>query len=64
MTKNFFSICEVAELISVEVHVINYALKTRKIPEPSQKCLGKRLFSEQDIENIKTYFKNRKGKSK
>ena len=64
MTKNYLSICEVAESIGVATYVLNYALKTHKITEPELKCQGKRLFSEQDVENIKTYFKNRKGKSK
>jgi hypothetical protein len=48
MTKHYL-LGEVARILGRRPHQIDYLLKTRQVPEPSQRIANKRLFSGKDI---------------
>lgn len=59
--KNMFSTTEAARLIGVKVHQLKYAIENGSIPDASATFVGKRVFTEHDIERMKEYFDEKKG---
>lgn len=53
---NIFSIGEVAKLLGIQQYRISYAIVSGQLPEASFRFLGKRCFSEEDIERIAEHF--------
>lgn len=59
--KLYYSIGEVAEMFGVNTSLIRFWENEFEILKPSKTKKGNRLFTAQDIENIKTIFKLVKG---
>lgn len=56
MQTNLLPIGEVAALLGVRKHRIEYALAEKMIPEPQTRFLGKRVFAPADVMRIATFF--------
>ena len=50
------SISQVANLIGVRKHRIEYALSERLLPEPKLRFLGKRVFDPGEVRVVASYF--------
>jgi DNA-binding transcriptional MerR regulator len=59
--KLYYSIGEVADMFSVNTSLIRFWENEFDILKPSKTKKGNRMFTAQDIENIKTIFKLVKG---
>jgi hypothetical protein len=54
---HFYSMGDVARLLSIPQHRISYAISNQKVAEPSsQRVAGKRVFSDSDLARIAKYF--------
>lgn len=56
MHTNLLPIGEVAALLGVRKHRIEYALAEKMIPEPQTRFLGKRVFAPADVLRIAVFF--------
>ncbi len=56
MAKEHFLINEVARLVGVKAHRIQYAISNSYIEEPAERINDKRIFTAQDIERVRAYF--------
>lgn len=57
MTKTqHYSLSEVAKLLKKQAYQVTYAIVTGQIPEPEFRFAGKRLFSETDLERLRSHF--------
>jgi DNA-binding transcriptional MerR regulator len=54
--NNIYSTGEVAKRIGIQPYRITYAITSGAISDASYRFLGKRCFSEKDIERIAAYF--------
>jgi hypothetical protein len=62
MQTTFLSISQVATLLGIRKHRIEYALSERLIPEPKLRFLGKRAFDPAEVCIIASHFgKDNKG---
>lgn len=57
MTKQY-SIKDVAVICGKKAFQVNYAIANGYVPEPVQRIANRRIFSEQELLNAKTYFAN------
>ena len=60
MTSQYYSLKEVAKLLEKQPYQITYLILTGKVPEPKSRFAGKRLFSESDIERLRSHFELKK----
>lgn len=56
MQTNLLSISQVAALLGVRKHRIEYAITSGGIEEPAVRFLGKRVFSPADVRTAAAYF--------
>jgi hypothetical protein len=54
--NNLLSISQVANLIGVRRHRIEYALSANYLPEPRLRLIGKRFFDPSEVCVIASYF--------
>jgi DNA-binding transcriptional MerR regulator len=50
------TIKDVATLLGVQAYRIAYAITAGHVAEPEQRLLNKRLFSDEDVRRLETYF--------
>jgi hypothetical protein len=55
--NNFLSISQVASLLGIRKHRIEYALSEGLIPEPKLRFIGKRVFDPSEICIVASHFK-------
>jgi hypothetical protein len=53
---NFFSLGQAAKRIGVTTYRIAYAITNNKVPEPKTWMVGRRAFSESEVEVLQKYF--------
>ena len=51
-----FSTGQVARLLGVPIHKLSYAHATGHLPEPSQRFLGKRCYTADEVQQAANYF--------
>jgi DNA-binding transcriptional MerR regulator len=51
-----YSLKDVAALVGVKQHRIEYALKNAYLPEPAERITNRRIFTEADLQAAKKYF--------
>ena len=56
MHTSFFSTSQVASLLGIRKHKLEYALTSGYISEPAIRFLGKRVFSPSEVCNVAAYF--------
>lgn len=56
MTTNFLSLSQVAALLGIRKHRIEYAITSGHIPEPPIRFLGKRVFGPAEVRVAASYF--------
>ncbi len=56
MNQQHFLVNEVARLIGVKAHQIQYAIASGFLPEPAERINNKRIFTPKDIAQIGAYF--------
>lgn len=56
MQTSLLSISQVAALIGVRKHRIEYALTSGYLPEPKLRFVGKRVFDPSEVRVIASYF--------
>jgi DNA-binding transcriptional MerR regulator len=56
MQTGFLSISQVAALLGVRKHRIEYALASGYLPEPKLRFLGKRVFNPAEVLVVAAYF--------
>lgn len=56
MTKKHYSTIDLAKLIGVAEHRINYAHRCGKLAEPDLKVANKRIYTEADAKRVAAYF--------
>ena len=61
---NFFALGDVARLINVPPHKIAYALSNGWIRDPEMRIAGKRIFTQQEAEEIGAYFSSKTSSKK
>lgn len=59
MENNQLLLGQVAKLLCVKPYTIGYAITCGLVPEPEQRINNHRLFTPQDVKNLKQYFANR-----
>jgi DNA-binding transcriptional MerR regulator len=59
MSKHY-SLNEVAKLIGVKAHRLNYAISNGYLPEPAERVSNKRLFTPDDVRAAALYFSTEK----
>jgi hypothetical protein len=52
--REFYLLSDVSRILGVVPHRIVYLLTTRKIPEPTMRLAGKRVFRRGDVERVAT----------
>lgn len=55
----FFALGDVARLIKVPPHKIAYAISSGCIRDPEMRIAGKRIFTQQEAEQIGAYFSSK-----
>ena len=56
MQTNFLSISQVAALLGIRRHRIEYALVSGYLPEPKLRFVGKRVFDPAEVRVVAAYF--------
>lgn len=51
-----FSTGQVARLLGVQSHQIEYAMTTGRLAETAMRFLGKRVFTPSDVQRVATHF--------
>jgi hypothetical protein len=65
MKTNLISTGELAELLGIRKHRIEYALSEGFLPEPRARFVGKRCFAPDEVRVVASYFgKEQHGDSK
>jgi mono/diheme cytochrome c family protein len=59
-----FALGDVARLIKVPPHKIAYAISNGRIPDPEMRIAGKRIFTQQEAEEIGAYFSSKTSSKK
>lgn len=54
--KNLKTTAEVATLLHVAEHKLNYAMRTKSLPQPKLRMAGRKLFTNREIKKIADYF--------
>ncbi len=57
--KNHYLLNQAAKKVGVRSYQIAYAITQGYLPEPELRVSHQRLFTEKDVERIRTYFTNR-----
>jgi DNA-binding transcriptional MerR regulator len=58
---NVYSISQVQEILGLPRYKINYHIERHKIPISRQKFGGQRVFSEDDLNELKNHFSSQGG---
>lgn len=53
---NIYSLKDVAALVGVKPHRIEYALKNGYLPEPAERVTNRRIFTPADLQAAMVYF--------
>ena len=56
MTQAIYSLKDVAALVGVKPHRIEYALRNGYLPEPAERVTNRRIFSTADLQAALLYF--------
>ena len=56
MTQAIYSLKDVAALVGVKPHRIEYALRNGYLAEPSERVTNRRIFSTADLQAAMVYF--------
>ena len=56
MQTNFLSISQVAALLGIRKHRIEYAIASGYLPEPKLRFVGKRVFNPAEVRVVASYF--------
>lgn len=54
--QQIFSTGQVARMLGIRPHQIEYALSSRQLLEPALRFAGKRVFTEKDVQRAASYF--------
>ena len=54
--QNIYSLKDVAALVGVKQHRIEYALKNAYLPEPAERITNRRIFTDADLQAALEYF--------
>lgn len=53
---NLKTTAEVAQLLKIKEHRINYALRIGKVAQPKLRMAGRKLFTTRDVKRVADYF--------
>ena len=56
MQTNLLSISQVAALLGIRKHRIEYAIASGYVPEPKLRFIGKRVFDSSEVCDVASYF--------
>jgi hypothetical protein len=56
MNQQHYSLKEVAKIVGVKAHRINYAITNGYLAEPAERVTNRRLFSISDLQAALVYF--------
>lgn len=54
--QHIYSLKDVAALVGVKPHRIEYALRNGYLPEPAERVTNRRIFSASDLQAAMVYF--------
>jgi hypothetical protein len=60
MKEQLYSTIDAARLLGVPEHRLNYAHRTGQLPAPTFLIAGKNIYTSEDVEAARRYFRNRK----
>ena len=60
MKNNMCLLREVAMILNIAPHRVNYALVSGAVPEPAIRLGNRRIFQTEDIERLQKHFQNKK----
>lgn len=58
--EKYMTTKQFAEVVGVKYYQISYAINRNHVPDTKHRFLGKRCFTEQDIERFRDYFQKKK----
>lgn len=64
MEQNVYSTTQAAKKIGVKTHRLKYAIENGDVEDATSSFLGKRVFTDEDIERLKIYFQSKEGEKK
>ena len=56
MDTSHYLLSDVARILRLKPHRLNYALATRHVPEPALRVANKRVFLAEDVERLARHF--------
>lgn len=56
MEKKKYGLAEAARMIGIKPHRLKYAITNRDVKDASSTFLGKRVFTEDDIQRLREHF--------
>lgn len=53
---NLKTTAEVAQLLKIKEHRINYSMRVGKVAQPKLRMAGRKLFTAKDVKRVADYF--------